>query len=141
MSTPSAYEGVIQALHEWARGYDPDLRLNAILGKAGDRSLMTAASSKIAEYIGGAADRRLSFSLAIMQPWSEGPDGLNARAMAEGESWLAWAAEQFPANVPELDGSEVIAIDPDDEVPVLVQVTPDGRLARYQFNVHMDYRS
>ena len=141
MSSRSAYEGIIAALHEWARGYDPKLRLNAVLAKAGDRSLVTSASSKVAEYIGGAADRRLGFSLCLIEPWSEGADGLNARAMAEGESWLAWAAEQFPENVPAIPGAEVIAIDPDDEVPVLVQVTQDGRLARYQFNVHMDYRS
>lgn len=141
MSSPSEYEGIIAAVHAWARGYDPRLRLNAILAKAGDRSLMTSASSKVAEYIGGRSDRRLSFSLAVMQPWSEGPDGLNSKAIAEGESWLAWVSEQWPSNVPDLGGLEVLAIEPDDEVPVLVQVTTDGRLARYQFNVHMDYRS
>ena len=34
MSSRSAYEGIIAALHEWARGYDPKLRLNAVLAKA-----------------------------------------------------------------------------------------------------------
>ena len=89
MSSRSAYEGIIAALHEWARGYDPKLRLNAVLAKAGDRSLVTSASSKVAEYIGGAADRRLGFSLCLMEPWSEGADGLNARAMAEERGFAA----------------------------------------------------
>lgn len=140
-----ASEGVSKALYDWAAGYEAlssPLRLNAPLERSGDATLATGAAVTVAEYIDGSTDRSVDFSLVLMAPWSEGLDGLNADALAEGEAWLDWVEAQWPENVPDLgEGREVIALATYDAAPLLVQVMPDGTTAKYQFKAHLDYRS
>lgn len=140
MSTPS--EGISAALYEWAKGYGlEDLTLNGLTTEAGERSLMTSAATTTREYISGAKERTVYFSLLLVEPWSELDDGLNPTAMQEGERWLDWVNSQMPSNAPDLGTREVVELQTDDDAPVLVQVLPDAMVAKYQFQAHLTYRS
>lgn len=123
-----------EALLEWARGYDPTLRLNAVVEHDGDRSLVTSAATTLIRYIDGSRDVEQSFSLVLVAPWSEGPDGLNASALAEGEAWLSWVASH-----PTVEGLGDSEVYPYDEEPVLALVTADGLSAKYQFQARVAY--
>jgi len=123
-----------EALLAWARGYDPALRLNATVEHDGDRSLVTSAATTLDRYIDGSRDVEMSFSLVLVAPWSEGPDGLNADALAEGEAWLSWVASH-----PTVGGLEDSEVRPYDEEPVLALVTADGLSAKYQFQARCAY--
>ena len=140
LSTPS--EGVSAALYEWAKGYGLEgLTLNGLTTEAGERSLMTSAATTTREYISGAKERTVYFSLLLVEPWSELDDGLNPTAMQEGERWLDWVNAQMPSNAPDLGTREVVELQTDDDAPVLVQVLPDAMVAKYQFQAHLTYRS
>ena len=138
-------EGVSKALFQWASGFpsiDRPLRLNAPLERSGDHCLATGPATTVSEYIDGTTERRVDFALVLMAPWSEGADGLNAEALAEGERWLDWVEAQWPDNLPDLgEGREVTALTTYDGAPLLVQVMPDATTAKYQFQAHLDYRS
>lgn len=131
--------GVSDAIYEWARGYYPNLRLNAILENIGDKALITSAGTPQKEYIDGSAEIQVDFTLVLVAPWSEGIDGLNRDALEEGERWLDWVREQGKLhNLPAIDG--IVEVEVDDEAPVLVEVTQGALWARYQFQAHIIYR-
>lgn len=135
--------GVTNAVHEWAKGFGfgGGLSLNAVCEELGDRALITSTGQRAATYIDGSVDRRLDFSFVLAAPWSDGIDGMNAEAMTEGEAWLDWvrsrAAEK---DYPDLPNGEVLELETDD-APVMVQVLPDTRMAKYQFSAHIVYRT
>lgn len=121
------------AIWEWVLADWPGTRLNAVVERDGDRSLVTSTASTVREFIDGGRDVRQDVALVLMAPWSDGPDGLNAEALATGEAWLAWLASSEP------EGLDVVEVRPDDEEPVLVQVTADGTSAKYQFQAYVTY--
>lgn len=128
---------ITSSIYEWARSYDPDLRLNAVLERNGDMCLQTGISSIGTEYIDGSYQYRTDFSLVLMAPWSEGIDGLNQDAMEKGEEWCAWVNAQFPTNIPELGHVDELRAE---ETPFLAQVLPDGTKAKYMFTCYVVWR-
>lgn len=137
--------GISKALYDWALGferYSSRLRLNTITQKAGEAALVTSVANRSAEYIDGSVERIVYFSLILVEPWSEGVDTLNENAMTLGEEWLDWVSAQFPTNVPDLgETREVIELTTDDDAPILVQVSDNELVAKYQFQAHMIYRT
>lgn len=134
---------VTEAIFEWAKDFEfgSKLKLNAVCENLGDRALITSVAERITTYIDNSQDKRALFSLVLVAPWSEGVDGLNLEAMEEGEAWLAWVHEQNRLrNFPVIENADVLEVDTDDETPVLVQVMPDTRQAKYQFQAHVLYR-
>ena len=131
-----------EKLIQWARGWPPldgYLKLNAIVGESGDRSLNTVASDEVtAEYIDGTADRVLTFAFAYVEQWSDGFDDVNATASALGESWIKWVSAQNDAGtLPELPNAyEVEAVA---GMPTLAMVQEDDSIAKYQFFVKVRY--
>lgn len=134
---------VAEALLAWARGYDDSIRLNAYVEDAGDLTLVTGVGEAVERYIDGTTMRRVPCDLCLMAPWSEGPDGVNADALAKGEGWLAWVEAQAAAgNLPEMpEGATCWAVECDYQLPVLAEVYPDGATALYRFAVNIDYRA
>lgn len=130
-------DSVTSSIYEWARGYDPNLRLNAVLERDGDSCLQTGLSNIVEEYIDGSFQYRTDFSLVMMAPWSEGIDGLNEDAMATGEEWCEWVNSQFPDNVPALGYIDELR---SEETPFLAQVLPDGMRAKYMFTCYVVWR-
>ena len=130
-------DSVTESIYEWARGYDPSLRLNALLEKDGDSCLLTGGSSIVSEYIDGTFQYRTDFSLVMMAPWSEGVDGLNQDAMERGEDWCGWVNSQFPSNVPALGHVDELRAE---ETAFLAQVLPDGMRAKYMFTCYVIWR-
>ena len=128
---------ITSSIYEWARSYDSDLRLNAVLERNGDMCLQTGISSIETEYIDGSYQYRTDFSLVLMAPWSEGIDGLNQDAMEKGEEWCAWVNAQFPTNIPELGHVDELRAE---ETPFLAQVLPDGTNAKYMFTCYVLWR-
>lgn len=131
-------EGVSRALLEWARGFDPDLKLNVTCDQVGDRSLITSSAVAEHEYIDGTKDKRLDFALVLVEPWSEGSDTLNQEALELGEAWLDWVQAQD--EVPGVPGA-FVEVAPDDLEPYVVMVMSDSMTAKYQFQAHLIYRS
>lgn len=138
MSASSRVSGAARALLEWARGFDPNLKLNAVCEAEGDRALVTSSASPSVRYIDGTVERRLDFALVMVEAWSEGCDALNSDAMAYGEAWLDWVWDH-----PEIDGlpGQLVELEPDDQEPVVVMVMADAMCAKYQFQAHLTYRS
>lgn len=134
---------VADALLDWARGYDESIRLNAYVEERGDLSLVTGVGTAVERYIDGTTLRRVPCDLCLVAPWSEGPDGVNADALATGEGWLAWVEERAAAGeLPEMpEGMECWSVEPDYQLPVLAEVYPDGATALYRFAVNIDYRA
>lgn len=137
--------GVSKAIFDWAQGfarYGATLRLNTVVQKPGEASLVTSTALRSAEYIDGTVDRTVYFTLVLVEPWSEGVDDLNEYAITLGEEWLDWVSAQAPDNLPDLgEGREVIELETDDDAPVLVQVMDDALVAKYQFQAHLVYRA
>lgn len=130
-------DSVTESIYEWAKSYDPSLRLNALLEKDGDSCLLTGVSSIVSEYIDGTFQYRTDFSLVMMAPWSEGVDGLNQDAMERGEDWCGWVNSQFPSNVPALGHVDELRAE---ETAFLAQVLPDGMRAKYMFTCYVIWR-
>lgn len=137
MSTADRARGVLA----WARGRDAYARLNASLGRAGDVSVSSGYGDRAtSEYLDGSTDRRFTFSLNVVAPWSPGNDSLNADAMAAASDWMDWVDSQYPGNIPDMgDGCTVLAISALYDVPALAQVLPSGDLAQYTFQAAIDY--
>lgn len=137
MSTADRYRGVLA----WARGRDEYVRLNAALNRSGDVSVSTGFGDKsTATYLDGSTDRRLTFAVNVVAPWSPGNDSLNADAMAAASDWMDWVDSQYPGNVPDLGADcEVFGIEALYDVPALSQVFPTGDTALYTFQAAVDY--
>lgn len=140
MSTATS---VAEALLAWARGYDATIRLNAYVEERGDLTLVTGVGTALERYIDGTEMRRVPCDLCLVAPWSEGPDGVNADALATGEGWLAWVEGEADAGrLPAMpEGMECWAVEADYTLPVLAEVYPDGATALYRFRVNIDYRA
>lgn len=134
---------VAEALLEWARGYDDSIRLNAYVEEVGDLSLVTGVGAAQERFIDGTELRRVPCDLCLVAPWSEGPDPVNADALATGEGWLAWVEGEADAGrLPEMpEGVTCWAVDVDYTLPVMAEVYPDGATALYRFRVNIDYRA
>lgn len=134
---------VAEALLEWARGYDDSIRLNAYVEEVGDLSLVTGVGAVQERFIDGTELRRVPCDLCLVAPWSEGPDPVNADALATGEGWLAWVEGEADAGrLPEMpDGVTCWAVEVDYTLPVMAEVYPDGATALYRFRVNIDYRA
>lgn len=134
---------VAEALLEWARGYDDSIRLNAYVEEVGDLSLVTGVGAAQERFIDGTELRRVPCDLCLVAPWSEGPDPVNADALATGEGWLAWVEGEADAGrLPEMpDGVTCWAVEVDYTLPVMAEVYPDGATALYRFRVNIDYRA
>ena len=139
----SAATSVAEALLEWARGYDDSIRLNAYVEEVGDLSLVTGVGAAQERFIDGTELRRVPCDLCLVAPWSEGPDPVNADALATGEGWLAWVEGEADAGrLPEMpEGVTCWAVDVDYTLPVMAEVYPDGATALYRFRVNIDYRA
>lgn len=137
-------EGVSQALLTWAQTWGEagsKVRLNAVLEKRGTYTLIVSNATVSDQFIDGTATWDVPFALAYVDSWSDGVDGINARAASVGERWLDWVSEQFElGNVPDVDGATIELIEPLDGVPTLAMAYPDQRLAKYQFQAHMRIR-
>ena len=140
MSTATS---VAEALLEWARGYDDSIRLNAYVEEVGDLSLVTGVGAAQERFIDGTELRRVPCDLCLVAPWSEGPDPVNADALATGEGWLAWVEGEADAGrLPEMpEGVTCWAVEVDYTLPVMAEVYPDGATALYRFRVNIDYRA
>jgi hypothetical protein len=134
---------VAEALLEWARGYDDSIRLNAYVEEVGDLSLVTGVGAAQERFIDGTELRRVPCDLCLVAPWSEGPDPVNADALATGEGWLAWVEGEADAGrLPEMpEGVTCWAVEVDYTLPVMAEVYPDGATALYRFRVNIDYRA
>lgn len=134
---------VAEALLEWARGYDDSIRLNAYVEEVGDLSLVTGVGAAQERFIDGTELRRVPCDLCLVAPWSEGPDPVNADALATGEGWLAWVEGEADAGrLPEMpEGVTCWAVEADYTLPVMAEVYPDGATALYRFRVNIDYRA
>lgn len=134
---------VAEALLEWARGYDDSIRLNAYVEEVGDLSLVTGVGAALEHFIDGTELRRVPCDLCLVAPWSEGPDPVNADALATGEGWLAWVEGEADAGrLPEMpEGVTCWAVEVDYTLPVMAEVYPDGATALYRFRVNIDYRA
>ena len=134
---------VAEALLEWARGYDDSIRLNAYVEEVGDLSLVTGVGAAQERFIDGTELRRVPCGLCLVAPWSEGPDPVNADALATGEGWLAWVEGEADAGrLPEMpEGVTCWAVEADYTLPVMAEVYPDGATALYRFRVNIDYRA
>lgn len=139
----STADSVANALWAWARGYDPSVRLNASLERAGEKSIITGAGAVVSRFIDGTTERRVPCNLCMMAPWSEGPDGVNAEAIATGEGWLAWVEEQAAAgDLPAMpEGVTCWGVEADYTLPVVAEVYEDGATALYRFAVNVNYRA
>lgn len=137
-------EGVSQALLTWAQTWDEagsKVRLNAVLEKRGSYALVVAPALVIEQFIDGSAVWDFPFALAYVDSWSDGVDGVNAKAASVGERWLDWVSDQFElGNVPAVDGATIEVVEPLEGVPTLAMAYPDQRLAKYQFQAHMRIR-
>ena len=134
---------VAEALLEWARGYDDSIRLNAYVEEVGDLSLVTGVGAAQERFIDGTELRRVPCDLCLVAPWSEGPDPVNADALATGEGWLAWVEGEADAGrLPEMpEGVTCWAVEVDYTLPVMAEVYPGGATALYRFRVNIDYRA
>lgn len=134
---------VAEALLDWARGYDDSIRLNAYVEEVGDLSLVTGVGAAQERFIDGTELRRVPCDLCLVAPWSEGPDPVNADALATGEGWLAWVEGEADAGrLPEMpEGVTCWAVEVDYTLPVMAEVYPDGATALYRFRVNIDYRA
>lgn len=137
MSTADRARGVLA----WARGHGEYARLNSTLNRAGDVSVSSGYGDKaVSTYIDGSTDRRFTFSVNVVAPWSPGNDSLNADAMAAASEWMDWVDSQYPGNVPDMGpGCVVTGIGALYDVPALSQVFPSGDTALYTFQAAIDY--
>lgn len=137
MSTADKARGVLA----WVRAADEYATLNAQVAKAGGLSISSGyGDATTSDYLDGSSDRRFTFSVNVIAPWSPGHDSLNADAMAAASGWMDWVNAQYPANVPDLGaGCEVTGVRALYDVPALAQVLPSGDLAQYTFQAAIYY--
>lgn len=129
-----------RAIAEWARkwpwlkGY---LKTNALMDEAEQATIDTSYSGEVVErYIDGSRRMRGTFAMAVMLPWSEGYDEVNDEASDVCEDWLEWVRDNQPE---ELDGREVVSMEPDYAFPAQDQVYTQERLARYALTIDVEY--
>lgn len=136
-------EGKAKACLEWAKTWDVldgYLKLNAFVNKDGEAALNTVYNSNIIEpYIDGTAKRQYSFMFKMMLPWSDGIDDINVDSENIVAQWLDWVSRQYPDNVPEWDGAEILSIEPDQNTPALDSVDKEEGLAAYSFKAVIMY--
>lgn len=140
----ASVSGMVEAVWRWAgawREAPGPVRLNVSVDDRRGASVMTGSAETVTEYIDGTRARRMTYTCALVEPWSDGTGEANNDAMREAERWLAWCDERAMAHEwPEApDGLEVTGCGVDDEAPRLAMVYPDGRLARYEFVCHVDF--
>lgn len=136
-------EGKAKACLEWAKTWevlDGYLKLNAFVNVDGEAALNTAYNSKELEpYIDGTAKREYTFIFKMMLPWSDGYDDTNVEAEKVAAQWLDWVSKQYPDNIPEWDGAEILSIEPDQNAPALDTVDKEESLAAYMFKTVITY--
>lgn len=136
-------EGKAKAALEWAKTWpelDGYIKLNALITQDGEATLATAYNDvAIERYNDGTAKRQYTFLLKVVTAWSDGYDQVNTEAERLASSWLDWVAEQFPDNVPDWPGAEIISIEPTQNAPALDTVWEDDQLAQYVIQAIITY--
>lgn len=133
-----------QKLLEWAKGwpdFDGYLKLNAIVNEDGDASLNVVVNDRIVvEFIDGTAIREYTFQLKLITPWSAGYDSVNIDAEKLVASLHDWVDEQFPNNVPEWEGADIMAIETVNNTPSLDFVREQDELAEWSVLAVITYK-
>lgn len=136
-------DGKAKACLEWARKWDVldgYLKLNAFVNTDGEAALNIVYGSNIIEpYIDGTAKRQYAFMFKMMLPWSDGYDDTNVEAERTIARWFDWVSSQYPDNVPEWDGAEILSIEPGQNAPGLDTVDKEEALAAYTFKAVITY--
>lgn len=136
--------GKANALYEWARTW-PELggylKLGAILTEDGEACVnIVPNETTINRYIDGTADRRYSFQLKVILPWSAGYDETNRAAAELVSTWHDWVSAQYDlGNVPAWNGAHITSIKPSQNAPALNFVYQDDGLAEYVFEAEINY--
>lgn len=120
---------------------DGYLKMNAILTEADSTSFNVVPNEAVVEaYIDGTARRRYTFQLKAVLPWSDGYDGVNAKAEQMVATWHDWVSSQYDAgNVPLWQGARITDIYPTQNAPGLNFVYQEDGLAEYVFEAVIDY--
>lgn len=133
--------GKIEALLDWVKTWeklDDLIKLNSILTKEGDAALNVVYSNKDGKpYVDGTAQRKFTFALQMMLPWSDGHDPTNLEAEKLVTEWLDWVDAQYPTNIPDWD-AEIDNIEALWDSPS-INVFQDESIARYTFNAYITY--
>lgn len=130
---------------EWAKGwsgFDGYLKLNAIISTEGDATLVTdAVDTADVTYIDGSSDRRFTFTLRLVMPWSDGFDSVNSDSMRRAEELYDWVQSQGEKkNYPEWDVAGFDRLFPVKSYPEMGFVYEEDQLAEYTVDVEIDYR-
>lgn len=136
-------EGKTEAALDWANtweGLPSFLKLNALETEEDGTSFATASNDvSMVEYNDGTAKRQYTFLLKVVTAWSDGYDKINVEAERLAAAWLDWVSEQFPDNIPDWPGAEIIGIEPTQNAPILDAVWEKDGLAQYVFQAVITY--
>lgn len=132
------------AVVEWAReweGFGGYLKLNALITEDGDSTLVTDATDNvITQYISGEAERRYSFNLRMVLPWSDGYDSTNENSMAYAVRLYDWLTERESAHeYPEWPGAKITALVMSQSLPQVNFIYEEDALAEYLIQCTINY--
>lgn len=135
--------GKAKAIQVWAGGCPSikRLKLNSVRMVNGELSIVTDVDERcIVQYIDGSEQRRMTFTLAAVMPWSDGRDDMNATALDAVNDFIDWASVQFPANVPDFGQDCIItAVEPLQNQAGIAEVSEKDSAARYTAKVAVEY--
>lgn len=129
---------------EWAQaweGFDGYLKLNAVVTKDGEATLVTEVTDiALQRFIDGSADRQYVFSLRLVLPWSSGYDSTNDDSLAYAVKLYDWLVEQNAAKRwPEWEGATITELLPTHGMPQLNAVYKEDGLADYIIQCIINY--
>ena len=111
------------------------VRLMADVSESGSASLPgDAVDELVSQFLDGSEVRRMTFTVYLKLPWSDGADDLNERAASLGESWIDWFDAQVSSPLP-----NTRSVEPVYRSPQLTAVDETGQTATYSFSVRIEY--
>lgn len=143
MGDRAKIKGKADKVLEWAKGwsgFDGFLKLNALVNQENDASLNIVVNDKIVQrYIDGSAIRDFTVQFKMVLPWSDGFDMINIQGMEIMSDLLDWIDNQYPDNLPEWEGCNILEITALSNAPSLDAVNSQDSLAEYSVQAVIRY--
>ncbi len=103
--------------------------------------ILTDSVFRTTEFIAGACEKTMLFTLRASLPYSEEKDGENMANLAIFDEFISWVEQQEEeCNYPDLgENKTVFSIAVNRETPTFVSINEDGTEAEYSFGIEITY--